>query len=194
MVPIHPQACPGQPGRLRWLLPAGLLSFTGTPTSVPQEVASLLRDGTLAEVHVESGAVVTVLGAGRNWPSEGPRVRSALHAALADPDGWTTTAGVRPADDGVRPAEGGVRPADDDGLRVAAAALLDGQVGDFARSHGGSIELVGAHQGVVTVKLAGACHGCPAARHTLRQRLEGQLRRLRPDLEAVVEAGRRPSA
>jgi ferrous iron transport protein B len=73
-------------------------------------------------------------------------------------------------------------------LRRAAHGLLDGPVGDLARSHGGHIELADVSAGVVEVRLHGACHGCPAARLTLRHRLEQQLRRQYPDVREVVEA------
>ncbi|MFE9098615.1 NifU family protein [Streptomyces sp. NPDC007264] len=82
--------------------------------------------------------------------------------------------------------------ADDDArLYRVASDLLAGAVGRFALSHGGVIELVGVREGVVTVRLAGACRGCPAARITLHQRLERHLRRQCPDLVAVRDAGTR---
>jgi Fe-S cluster biogenesis protein NfuA len=171
MVPLHPQRCPDEPDRLRWITPAGVLPFTGPVAAAPPPIDILLRDGTLADVALEPTAVVTRLGAGRSWQADGPRVRTALHAALADPGGWSGTA-----------------RSDDAALLAAARRLLDGQVGDFARSHGGRIELLGVQDGVVTVRLCGACHGCPAARFTLHQRLEAQLRRCVPGLRAVAEA------
>jgi Fe-S cluster biogenesis protein NfuA len=154
--------------------------FTGTPAGLPDPLAALLRDGTLADVRVEPAAVLTALGAGRTWSRDGARIRSALHAALDEPAGWT------PAD--------APTALDDEPLRLAAQALLDGPVGELARSHGGRIELVDVRDGIVTVRLDGACHGCPAARFTLRQRLENQLRRRCPQLRTVAEAGTRTAA
>ena len=61
-------------------------------------------------------------------------------------------------------------------------------MGEIAAAHGGSIELVGARDGVVTVRMHGACRGCPAAVLTMRQRLETQLRRRVPGMRAVEEA------
>ncbi|MFI1994934.1 NifU family protein [Actinoplanes sp. NPDC020271] len=176
MIPIHPQPYPGRTDRLRWIIPTGILSFTGVPATVPGRLDVLLRDGTLAGVDVEPTAVTTVLGSGRTWSHEGARIRSALHAALDDLAGW-------------RPA--GPDTGTDDILRAAAAALLDGAVGAVAQSHGGHIELLEVHDGTVTVRLDGACRGCPAARFTLRQRLENQLRRGFPALRAVIDAGDR---
>jgi Fe-S cluster biogenesis protein NfuA len=162
MVPLHPQACPGEPDRLRWITPA----FAGTPKTMPAALGALLTDGTLAGVRVEAAAVVTVLGPGHRWSEAGPRVRTALHAALADP-AWS-----------------GGDP--DDRLREAATDLIRGAAGDYIHSHGGGIELIGVAGGVVTVRLDGACHGCPAARATLRSRIEEQLRRRCPELREVV--------
>ena len=171
MVPVHPQRCPDDPEQLRWIIPGGVLSTTGVPAAVPAPLAALLADATLAEILVEPAAVVTRLGPGRNWLTEGARVRTAIHAALDDPTGWI-------------PANG-VRQHDDEALRATARQLLDGPVGRFARSHGGGIELVDVRDGVVTVRLAGACRACPAARVTLHQRLERQLRQRYPALRAV---------
>ncbi|MEV4701868.1 NifU family protein [Actinoplanes sp. NPDC049316] len=170
MIPIHPQACPGRPERLRWITPAGVLAFTGVPDSVPGALATLLRDGTLAAVSVEAAAVVTDLAAGRSWSRDGSRVRSALHEALVDPDGWTAAAPGDP----------------DEPLRAAAAALIGGRAGELALSHGGGLELVDVHDGVVTVRMSGACNGCPAAGITLRHRLEDELRRRCPGVRRVV--------
>ncbi|WP_271188893.1 NifU family protein [Dactylosporangium matsuzakiense] len=174
MIPMHPQSYPGRPDRLRWIVAGDVLAFTGPAAGVPEPLATLLTDGTLAEVRLEAGAVVTVLGPDRDWACDGARVRSALHTALADRDAWI------PID---------AAPGPDAALHAAARELIDGPVGDLARSHGGSIALVDARDGVVTVRLAGACHGCPAAESTLRHQLEDQLRRRCPDLRTVTAEG-----
>ncbi|MEU3983781.1 NifU family protein [Streptomyces sp. NPDC026672] len=62
-------------------------------------------------------------------------------------------------------------------------------MGDLARSHGGTIELVDVCDGVVSVRLRGACHGCPAAWFTLHQRLERLLRRCHPGPLEVRNVG-----
>ncbi|MFC4148709.1 NifU family protein [Micromonospora mangrovi] len=176
MIPIHPQPVPGYAEQLRWMTPAGVLPFTGVAANLPASLAALRDDGTLAQVRVEPAAIVTTLHPGRQWSRDGARVRTALHAALADPAGWA-------------PANSSGEP-DDGPLRDAAQQLLNGPVGDLARSHGGHIELVDVRDGTVTVTLAGACHGCPAARTTLRQGLEEQLRRHHPNVHAVTAARR----
>jgi len=176
MIPLHPQEVPGRSDRLRWIVPTGILPGTGRLAEVPAPLAALLADSTLAEVTLEPAAVVTCLGAGRTWSEEGARVRTALHAALDDPAGWI-------------PATGADQGHDDVLLRSAAQEVLAGEVGDFARSHGGTIDLVDVHDGVVTVRLGGACHGCPASWFTLHQRLERRLRRAHPGLVEVRNSG-----
>jgi Fe-S cluster biogenesis protein NfuA len=176
MIPLHPQQVPGRSDRLRWIVPAAILTGTGPLAEVPPPLAALLADGTLAEVTLEPAAVVTRLGADRTWPEEGARVRTALHAALDDPARWI-------------PASGAGQGHDDALLRGAVQEVLAGEVGEFARSHGGTIDLVDVHDGVVTVRLGGTCHGCPASWFTLHQRLERRLRRAHPGLVEVRNSG-----
>ncbi len=173
MVPLHAQPCAGAPDRLRWVTPA-VLPFTGPVSAVPAPLAALLADGTLAEVMVEPAAVLTRLGAGHSWRDEGARVRTALQAALAEPLGWAP-AGPSSTADAV--------------LFGVAREVIATIVDPYARSHGGGIELVGVADGEVTVRLRGACHGCPAARVTLQQRLERELRRRYPPLRGVLDTG-----
>jgi NFU1 iron-sulfur cluster scaffold homolog, mitochondrial len=174
MIPLHPQAYPGRPRSLRWITPPGVPAFAGPARVVPPPLAALLADGTLAGVRLEHAAVETVLGPEGDWSRDGARVRTALHAALADRDGWA-------------PAGGSGDPGDEL-LRSAAQSLVAGELGRFAASHGGAIEVIDVREGVVTVRLDGACHGCPAAGHTLSRRFESELRRRCSDLRAVVAA------
>ncbi|MFD2684500.1 NifU family protein [Streptomyces phyllanthi] len=169
---MHPQPVAGHPDRLRWIIPAGTLTGTGPLAEVPAPLATLMADGTLAQIMLEPAAVVTLLGPGHTWTEEGARVRTALHAALDDPSGWI-------------PAVGTDQGHDDTLLHRAAREVLAGEVGDFARSHGGTIDLVDVHDGVVTVRLGGTCDGCPASWFTLQQRLESRLRRHHPGLREV---------
>lgn len=74
---------------------------------------------------------------------------------------------------------------------VAAEAALE-DVRPYVESHGGSLEVLAAHAGVVSVRLAGSCAGCTASAATLREGIEAALRDHMPGfvaLEAEVEAG-----
>lgn len=168
-VALHPQPYPGDPDVVRWV--TAPLSFSGWPCAVPADLAALLADGTLASVYVEPSAVLTRLGPGRSWAHDGPRVRTALHAALADPAGWTLPAGGR-SDDAV--------------LADLARSVIGEITGPYARSHGGTVSLVDVHDGLVAVRLGGSCRACPAARNTVHLRLERDLRLRYPSLRGVV--------
>jgi Fe-S cluster biogenesis protein NfuA len=66
------------------------------------------------------------------------------------------------------------------------AAMLDVQA--YARSHGGEIHLVGvSNDGDVTIKLTGACNGCPMSGLTLKHGIEEQLKALVPGVRKINE-------
>lgn len=50
---------------------------------------------------------------------------------------------------------------------------------------GGDIELVSIDQGVVKVRLKGACSGCPMSQMTLANFVEGELRKAVPEIKKV---------
>lgn len=50
---------------------------------------------------------------------------------------------------------------------------------------GGDIELVGVEDGVVKVRLKGACAGCPMSRVTLSNFVETELRAEVPEIKRV---------
>ncbi|MCF8031513.1 MAG: NifU family protein [Desulfarculaceae bacterium] len=52
--------------------------------------------------------------------------------------------------------------------------------------HGGNVELMGVNdQGVVLVRLMGACSGCPSANVTLKEIIEKSLKEKLPAIERV---------
>lgn len=58
----------------------------------------------------------------------------------------------------------------------------------YARSHGGEIELVGVDDaGDVTIRLRGACRGCPMSALTLKHGIEEQLRQMVPGVGQIVQ-------
>ncbi len=172
-MPMHPRPGAG-PDEVRWVLDVGALPARGVVTAAPAALQALLADGTLAEVRVDHEGVLTRAAAGRDWQTIGAAVRSALTAALREPDGWAT-------------AEVDNSGAD---ARIAAAArcLLDGELGSYARGHGGEIALVEVRDGVAAIRLRGACRGCPASETTLRERFEKRLREQCPELVGVRDA------
>ena len=123
VVPTHPVTTP-DPDVLRWVVPDGLLPFTGEVARAPALLQALIDDGTLSSVRVDGGAVLTLLGPGRSWRQEGARVRSALVDALGAPGSW----------------EGGQAAhasGPDDALESAARQIASGSLGSFVNSHAG---------------------------------------------------------
>ena len=169
VIALHAERVPGEPHAVRWVaatdgVPAGRV------VSAPGDLGARFADGTLAAGLVEHTAVWLWLRDGLSWRDEGPAIQAALRAALAEPFGWA-----------IQPAAGEI-------LERVTADLLDGSVGDFVRSHGGSV--AAERDGdVVTIRLGGACEHCPAAGHTLHQRLIGELRRRCPDLVELESRG-----
>jgi len=53
-------------------------------------------------------------------------------------------------------------------------------------NHGGDVELVEVNDGVVKVKLTGACGGCPMSTLTLKMGIEKILRQEIPEVKEVV--------
>ena len=166
-IPLHAEQVIGEPQAVRWVVPAGRLP-AGRIIGAPGRLGDLFADGTLSAGLVEHTAVWLWLRDDLSWSALGADVRAALQDALADPAGWTLEA------------------APGDVLERITTDLLDGPVGDFVRSHGGTVsaQRCGA---AVTVRLGGACEHCPAAGLTLHQRLMDELHRRCPDL---VEIGR----
>ena len=56
------------------------------------------------------------------------------------------------------------------------------------RADGGDVELIDVKEGVVTVKLTGACGGCPMATVTLKNGIERALKEQVPGVKEVVAA------
>lgn len=168
---VHPETT-RDPASMRWIVSHQPLPFAGELISAPG--LDELLGHQIATVMVGPDSVLITLAEGNDWRSSGGQVRSALVTALARTSDWVGGPDSREL-------------SRDDILRICAQELVDGPIGDIATAHGGSIELVEARDGVVSVKMHGACKGCPAAVITMHQRLETWLRRRVPWLAEVRE-------
>ncbi len=60
------------------------------------------------------------------------------------------------------------------------------QVRANLQAHGGDVELVAVSEdGVVSVRLQGACKGCPMAQQTLKMGIEAALKEQLPEVQSV---------
>jgi Fe-S cluster biogenesis protein NfuA len=158
--PDHPAVGPGA-------VDAG----PGDPVTAP--LLGLLDTGVLTDVRICPDHIATTLAGGRTWRADGPAVRAAIQATVREHDRRVDAAG----------------PAGRDAvLALVARQVIAEAVTPVAGAHGGAVELVGAAEGVVTVRMQGACRGCPASAATLHGRLERELRRRLPWARGVEVA------
>lgn len=71
---------------------------------------------------------------------------------------------------------------------VAKVEEVIGRIRPLLQADGGDIELVNVDEqsGVVSVRLQGACRGCPGAAMTLRMGVERHLKEHVPEVSEVV--------
>ena len=70
-------------------------------------------------------------------------------------------------------------------MKEKVAAVLE-QIRPNLQADGGDVELVGVDEGVVSLKLTGACDGCPMASMTLKMGIERVLKGQIPEVKEVV--------
>ena len=70
-------------------------------------------------------------------------------------------------------------------MREKIEAAID-RVRPALQADGGDVELVEVKDGVVSVRLTGACGGCPMATMTLRNGIERTIREEVPEVKEVV--------
>lgn len=68
--------------------------------------------------------------------------------------------------------------------RAAAETALE-EIRPYIHSHGGEVELLDAREGVVRLRLSGACSGCTASAITLKEGVERALREGFPGFTAL---------
>ena len=159
------------PNRVRWVLPpehvraSGLVTLENVASAqLPTELVAALKSGDLREIHLTSDGVTCLKSRGAEWSELAVRINSALFDFLTAGNSLAANA----------------PSVDDAALADGVAAVLAGEVGDYAASHGGAISLVDVHDGVVTLRLAGACRGCPAAHSTITTGIAAQVSRDMP--------------
>ena len=70
-------------------------------------------------------------------------------------------------------------------MREKVEAVLN-EVRPMLVADGGNVELVDVDEGVVKVKLTGACGGCPMASMTLKNGIERMLKEKVPEVKEVI--------
>jgi Fe-S cluster biogenesis protein NfuA len=60
------------------------------------------------------------------------------------------------------------------------------EIRPFLQADGGNIELIDVQEGIVKVKLVGACGSCPMSQMTLKRGVEARLKAQIPEIKEVV--------
>lgn len=70
-------------------------------------------------------------------------------------------------------------------MRAEVTQALD-EIRPYLQMHGGDVELVDVtDDGVVKVRLTGACQGCPMSQQTLNMHVEARLKEAVPQVQCV---------
>jgi Fe-S cluster biogenesis protein NfuA len=71
-------------------------------------------------------------------------------------------------------------------IRDRVAKALE-KVRPYLQSDGGDIDLIDVtEEGIVKVKLKGACHGCPYSLQTLKAGVEQAIKKEVPEIKSVI--------
>ncbi|MBW2619798.1 MAG: NifU family protein [Deltaproteobacteria bacterium] len=72
-------------------------------------------------------------------------------------------------------------------MKEKIQAVID-KIRPMLQADGGDVELVDVVDGVVTVRLKGACAGCPMSQMTLKNGIERFLKKEIPEVKSVEQA------
>jgi Fe-S cluster biogenesis protein NfuA len=72
-------------------------------------------------------------------------------------------------------------------MKAKVQAAID-KIRPMLQKDGGDVELVDVQDGIVTVRLRGACAGCPMSQMTLKSGIEKFLKKEIPEIVAVQAA------
>ena len=72
-------------------------------------------------------------------------------------------------------------------MKEKVEKVLD-QIRPMLIRDGGNVELVSIDEGIVKVRLQGACAGCPMSQMTLKNGIEKVLKEKIPEVKAVEQA------
>ena len=74
----------------------------------------------------------------------------------------------------------------DDKIIETIKEVLETQIAPALAMDGGGLIFEGFENGVVKVRLTGACHGCPGAMMTLKMGIEARLKEIVPEVKEVI--------
>ncbi len=103
---------------------------------------------------------------------------------MSDMQNPTRTADADRPTDAAGATEAQVATADDASVRERVEEALD-TIRPAIAMDGGNVEVLDIEGGVVTLRMMGACGGCPMSTMTLKRGIEQRLRDMVPEIERV---------
>lgn len=116
------------------------------------------------------------------WPMLKPDIFAAIMDHLSSGQPLFEEAGAQKADTAIQD--------DDSDIVAMIKELLETRIRPAVQEDGGDITFTGFDEpsGIVTLKMQGACSGCPSSAVTLKSGIENMLMHYIPEVKQVVEA------
>jgi Fe-S cluster biogenesis protein NfuA len=71
-------------------------------------------------------------------------------------------------------------------MRDKIEEVLD-EIRPALQADGGDVEFIDFHEGIVTVRMKGACGNCPMSMMTLKQGIEARMKAAIPEVQSVEQ-------
>jgi len=174
---MHAERTPN-PDSIKWVLGRPVMEggatvhFDASPGSEMSPLAERLFavDGVVG-VFLAANFVTVTKRSEIEWADLAEPVADAIRAGAGTPLG---------------PAFEPPRALDEEALVARIRRVIDEEVRPAVAMDGGDVVFVRFREGVVEVKLKGACSGCPSSSATLENGIEARLRELVPEVQGVV--------
>ncbi len=85
------------------------------------------------------------------------------------------------------PADTTSQGMDDDAMYDVVAEMFRREINPQVAQHGGAVELIDVEDATVVLRMMGGCQGCGMANVTLRQGIEGTLKRALPGFKGIKD-------
>lgn len=164
--PVHGMGG-GADGAYRFVSPADA-------AGVPVAEAVLGVPG-IEEVVLSDGAVTVTRAQGVEWCDLEEQVLYAIKSAVTAMDAEQQISTAAPT------------VMDDDAMYDAVAEMFRTEVNPMVAQHGGAVELIDVQDATVVLRMMGGCQGCGMASVTLRQGIEGTLKRAVPGFKGIQD-------
>lgn len=157
----------------RTLVPVGSADFRTPESCSRSPLAARLFDlDHVTGVFICQNFVTVTADTDEVWATLSPQVVDALTAHLSAGEPVLTESVEEES------GEGGE-------VEARIREILDQQIRPAVAMDGGDIVFVGFEDGIVRLKMQGACGGCPSSTATLKQGIEARLRHFIPQVRSV---------